>query len=116
MGKTAALLQCAMLLGARAAGAADSDRQRIRDIGADLGLAFQIIDDLLDETSVSETLGKTAGKDRQAGKATWPAVHGQSRSRRDAARLIDQAIRGLRSWPGHDKLVWLSQFLQRRVS
>jgi geranylgeranyl diphosphate synthase type II len=115
MGKTAALLRCSMLLGARVAAASSEQIERVARIGTDLGLAFQIIDDLLDETAASETLGKTAGKDREAGKATWPAVHGLEKSRQDAARKIDNAVQGLRSWPRHDKLVWLSQYLQQRV-
>jgi len=114
--KTAALLQCSMLLGARFASASEEDMQRVRDIGLKLGLAFQIIDDLLDETSASETLGKTAGKDRQAGKLTWTAVHGQEASRVRAAELVGSATEALRHWRGHEKLVWLADYLHRRVA
>jgi geranylgeranyl diphosphate synthase type II len=55
--------------------------------GAQLGLAFQIIDDILDVTQSSKKLGKSAGKDAAAGKATYPAVFGLEKSRREAARL-----------------------------
>jgi farnesyl diphosphate synthase len=114
--KTAALLQCAMVLGARVAAASAPDLQRIRDIGLDLGLAFQIIDDLLDETSASATLGKTAGKDRQVGKLTWPAVHGQRASQQRATQLVETATEALRHWQRHEKLVWLATYLHHRVA
>ena len=114
--KTAALLQCSMVLGARIAAVPAEDVRRISDIGLNLGLAFQIIDDLLDETSASETLGKTAGKDRQAGKLTWPAVHGQQASRQRATQLVETAIQGLSHWQRHQKLVWLAGYLHQRVT
>jgi geranylgeranyl diphosphate synthase type II len=64
---------------------------RLRTFGEKAGLAFQIVDDILDVTQSSEQLGKTAGKDTAAIKATWPAVYGLERSRRDAAELIADA-------------------------
>lgn len=68
---------------------------RLRRFGENAGLAFQIIDDVLDMTQTSAQLGKTAGKDTASDKATWPAVFGIERSRRDAATLIADAFSAL---------------------
>ena len=68
---------------------------RVREFGEKAGLAFQIVDDVLDMTQSSEQLGKTAGKDTASVKATWPAVYGLERSRRDAAELIADAFAAL---------------------
>ena len=68
---------------------------RLRTFGEKAGLAFQIVDDVLDMTQTSEQLGKTAGKDTATEKATWPAVFGIEQSRRDAAQLIADAFAAL---------------------
>jgi geranylgeranyl diphosphate synthase type II len=68
---------------------------RIREFGEKAGLAFQIVDDVLDMTQSSEELGKTAGKDAASVKATWPAVYGIEQSRHDAAELIADAFAAL---------------------
>jgi geranylgeranyl diphosphate synthase, type II len=68
----------------------------ISDFGSALGLAFQVIDDILDVTQTSEKLGKSAGKDVAAHKATYPSVLGLERSRAEAARLTRQAHGALR--------------------
>jgi geranylgeranyl diphosphate synthase type II len=68
---------------------------RLRTFGEKAGLAFQIVDDILDVTQSSEQLGKTAGKDTAAVKATWPAVYGLEQSRHDAAELIADAFAAL---------------------
>ena len=65
---------------------------RLRTFGENAGLAFQIVDDVLDMTQSSKELGKTAGKDAATVKATWPAVFGIEQSRRDAAQLIADAF------------------------
>ena len=69
--------------------------ERLRTFGEKAGLAFQIVDDILDVTQSSEQLGKTAGKDTAAIKATWPAVFGIEQSRHDAAELIADAFAAL---------------------
>jgi len=69
--------------------------ERLRTFGEKAGLAFQIVDDILDVTQSSEQLGKTAGKDTAATKATWPAVFGIEQSRHDAAELIADAFAAL---------------------
>ncbi|HEY5055958.1 MAG TPA: farnesyl diphosphate synthase [Acidobacteriaceae bacterium] len=68
---------------------------RIREFGEKAGLAFQIVDDVLDMTQSSRELGKTAGKDAASVKATWPAVYGIEQSRHDAAELIADAFAAL---------------------
>jgi geranylgeranyl diphosphate synthase type II len=67
----------------------------LRTFGEDAGLAFQIVDDILDMTQTSAELGKTAGKDTATDKATWPAVHGIEQSRHDAAELIADGFAAL---------------------
>ncbi|HEU5342376.1 farnesyl diphosphate synthase [Edaphobacter sp.] len=69
--------------------------QRLRTFGEKAGLAFQIVDDVLDMTQSSEELGKTAGKDTASVKATWPAVYGIDRSLKDAEELIADAFTAL---------------------
>jgi geranylgeranyl diphosphate synthase type II len=73
----------------------DSTLARIREFGEKAGLAFQIVDDILDMTQSSEELGKTAGKDTASLKATWPAVFGIEQSLRDASQLIADAFAAL---------------------
>ncbi|NUN50836.1 MAG: polyprenyl synthetase family protein [Candidatus Brocadiae bacterium] len=93
--KTAALLRAAVQAGA-ICGRADSGTYRtLTQFGENLGLAFQIADDVLDCTASTAQLGKTAGKDAASGKTTYPAVFGLERSRREAARLAARARRAL---------------------
>ncbi|MCH2060176.1 MAG: polyprenyl synthetase family protein [Verrucomicrobiales bacterium] len=94
--KTAALLTCSLRLGAMAAGASQGKMDSLSQFGKSTGLAFQIIDDILDITQSSEKLGKSAGKDLATEKATYPAVHGLEKSRREAARLTADAIAALK--------------------
>jgi geranylgeranyl diphosphate synthase type II len=86
-GKTAALLTCCTRLGGMSAGGSATQLDALTRFGRSLGLAFQVIDDILDVTQTSETLGKTAGKDIAAGKATYPSILGLDASRAEAARL-----------------------------
>ena len=89
--KTAALLTASIRLGAMSANAPATKLQALTDFGQALGLAFQVIDDILDVTQTSEKLGKSAGKDVAAQKATYPAVFGLERSRAEAQRLTQAA-------------------------
>jgi geranylgeranyl diphosphate synthase type II len=89
--KTAALLTASVRLGAMAANATTKQLAAITAFGRALGLAFQVIDDILDVTQTSEKLGKSAGKDLAAQKATYPAVIGLEKSRTEARRLTRQA-------------------------
>jgi geranylgeranyl diphosphate synthase type II len=93
--KTAAILTTAVRLGAMSANADPKQLSAITKFGHALGLAFQIIDDILDVTQTSEKLGKSAGKDIAAKKATYPAVIGLDQSRTEAKRLTKQAHNAL---------------------
>jgi geranylgeranyl diphosphate synthase type II len=89
--KTAAILTASVRLGAMSANADAKKRAAITKFGRALGLAFQIVDDILDVTQTTEKLGKSAGKDVAAKKATYPAVIGLEASRAEAHRLTKQA-------------------------
>ena len=89
--KTAALITASVVSGGMYAGAAAADVDRLRTYGQSIGLAFQIVDDVLDVTQTSEQLGKTAGKDTAAEKATYPALFGVEESIRKADGLVDRA-------------------------
>jgi geranylgeranyl diphosphate synthase type II len=93
--KTGALIRVSVVAGGVYAGATAEDVARLDLFGRKAGLAFQIADDVLDMTQDSAALGKTAGKDVAAEKATWPAVFGIEQSERDAARLIEEAFAAL---------------------
>jgi geranylgeranyl diphosphate synthase type II len=94
--KTAAILTTSVRLGAMSANASPKQLSAITKFGRALGLAFQVIDDILDVTQTSEKLGKSAGKDIAAQKATYPAVIGLDKSRAEAKRLTKQAHDALR--------------------
>ncbi|MBW4657384.1 MAG: polyprenyl synthetase family protein [Drouetiella hepatica Uher 2000/2452] len=89
--KTGALLEASVVCGAILANAPDPDLQRLSRYAQNIGLAFQIIDDVLDITATQEELGKTAGKDLQAQKATYPSFWGIDESRRQANQLVLEA-------------------------
>jgi geranylgeranyl diphosphate synthase type II len=91
MHKTAALIRVSLRAGARLAGGTEAQVAAISDAGARLGLAFQIVDDILDVEGNLAELGKTAGSDERKKKVTYPAFHGVEASRRRARTLIDDA-------------------------
>ncbi|HEX5214654.1 MAG TPA: polyprenyl synthetase family protein, partial [Vicinamibacterales bacterium] len=93
--KTGALIRAACALGAILTGAADATVAAVDDYARDLGLAFQIVDDVLDVEGSKEALGKTAGKDAAAGKLTYVSLYGIDGSRRRAAECTDRAIAAL---------------------
>jgi geranylgeranyl diphosphate synthase type II len=93
--KTGALLRASGVAGAIMAGADEAAIDAVTEYGSQIGLAFQIVDDILDVEGASAVLGKTAGKDAAAGKATYPALHGITESRRHAAACIDAALAAL---------------------
>jgi geranylgeranyl diphosphate synthase type II len=98
--KTSALLCCSVRLGAMSANCTPAQLKALTDFGYHVGLAFQIIDDILDVTQTSEQLGKTAGKDTAAQKATYPAIIGLEKSRQIASRLTDRAFAALKPFRG----------------
>jgi geranylgeranyl diphosphate synthase type II len=100
LNKTAAMIEASLAMGGLCAGALESEVATLREAGRELGLAFQIVDDILDATSDTATLGKTAGKDARAGKATYVSVHGIEAARSLARGRSDSAIAALRRLPG----------------
>ena len=94
--KTAALLTTSLRLGAMTANATPAKLQALTLFGHALGLAFQVIDDILDVTQSTEMLGKTAGKDQAVEKSTYPAILGLDASRKEAARLTKAAMDALK--------------------
>lgn len=94
--KTAALLTTSLRLGAMCANATPAKLEALTKFGYNLGLAFQVIDDILDVTQSTEVLGKTAGKDLAVEKTTYPSVLGLAASRREAAKLTTAAMDALK--------------------
>lgn len=93
--KTAALICGSIVAGAIAGGAGDEDVARLRRFGEQIGWAFQVVDDILDVSESSVSLGKTAGKDQAQQKATYPALYGLEKSRAIATELETKALREL---------------------
>ncbi|MDJ0727337.1 MAG: polyprenyl synthetase family protein [Prochloraceae cyanobacterium] len=96
--KTGALLEASVLSGAILAGAKDEQIEQLTEYAKNIGLAFQIVDDILDITATKEELGKTAGKDLQAQKATFPSIWGLEESQAQARKLVESAIEQLNSF------------------
>ena len=96
--KTGALLTASVVTGGMYAGAHESQVQSLRDFGVNIGLAFQIVDDVLDVTQTSEQLGKTAGKDTASEKMTYPALFGIDASIKKADELVAKANAALNSF------------------
>jgi geranylgeranyl pyrophosphate synthase len=116
LNKTAAMIEAALVMGGLTAGASDAVIATLRDAGRNIGLAFQIIDDVLDATSDSATLGKTPGKDAQSGKTTYVKLYGLEKSRQIARERTDAAIRALKALPGDSRfLVALVDSMATRV-
>jgi geranylgeranyl diphosphate synthase type II len=113
--KTSALLCCSVRLGGMSANCTPRQLAALTRFGYHVGLAFQIIDDILDVTQTSEKLGKTAGKDTAAQKATYPAIVGLEESRRLAEQLTQRAFAALAAFPGRAQaLTALAEYLLRR--
>jgi geranylgeranyl diphosphate synthase, type II len=113
--KTGALIRVSVVAGGVYAGASAEDVARLDRFGRKAGLAFQIVDDVLDMTADSAQLGKTAGKDQATEKATWPAVYGIEQSRRDAAQLIEEAFAALAPYGSRaDGLKSVARYLVER--
>ncbi len=118
--KTGALLRASVLSGALVAGAPEPLLEALRTYARGIGLAFQIIDDILDVTASSEVLGKTAGKDLAADKTTYPKLLGLEESRRRAEALVAEAKQALAPWASGDSgeraapLLALADFITSR--
>ena len=113
--KTAALITASVVTGGIYAGATAEDIARLRTYGQSIGLAFQIVDDVLDLTQTSEQLGKTAGKDAAAEKATYPALYGIDESILKADALIERACAELSPYgKAASTLIELAHYLAER--
>jgi geranylgeranyl diphosphate synthase type II len=113
--KTGALIRVSVVSGGVYAGATADDVARLDRFGRKAGLAFQIVDDVLDVTADSAQLGKTAGKDQATEKATWPSVYGVEQSQRDAAQLIEEAFAALEPYGSRaDGLKSVARYLVER--
>lgn len=93
--KTAALIEASLVIGAQLANASNEDIKKIEAYGKSIGLAFQIVDDILDIVSTTEVLGKDAGSDVASGKATYPALVGLENSRKKALELYEDSLKQL---------------------
>ena len=113
--KTSALLTCSVRLGGMSANATPRQLQALTVFGHHVGLAFQVIDDILDVTLSSEQLGKTAGKDAAVQKATYPSIVGLAKSRKIAADLTAKAYAALKPFKGQAvALEALADYLLKR--
>lgn len=116
LGKTAALIMAAVRLGGMTAACSDEELEALTVYGRNLGLAFQIIDDILDITSTPEVMGKSIGKDANAQKATYPAVIGMERAREEARELTISGREALNVFPEERRanLLAISDYLLNR--
>jgi geranylgeranyl diphosphate synthase type II len=115
--KTAAMIVLPLRLGAMVANASIVQLKAMTKFGQALGLAFQILDDILDVTATSEQLGKSAGKDLKASKATYPAMIGLEASRKEAARLTKKAHAALKVFASRgERLAQLANDLLGRTA
>jgi geranylgeranyl diphosphate synthase type II len=113
--KTSALLCCSVRLGGMSANCSEAQLKSLTDFGYNVGLAFQIIDDILDITQTTEQLGKTAGKDTKARKATYPSIVGLEKSRDIALKLTNKAFNALKTFKGKaEALEALAAYLLQR--
>jgi geranylgeranyl diphosphate synthase type II len=115
--KTGALIRVSVVSGGIFAGATPEQVARLEIFGRKAGLAFQIVDDVLDVTQDSAQLGKTAGKDLNSEKTTWPAVFGLEQSLKDADQLVAEAFEAIEPLgPSAEGLKALARFLVERKS
>lgn len=113
--KTGALIAASCEVGGILGGGTGKQRTALRSFGARVGLAFQIVDDVLNEVSTGEKLGKAVGSDRDRRKATYPALLGVSGAKREAERLIDAAIEGLEATKLTEALAELARYSVTRL-
>lgn len=114
--KTGAMIEASFVMGGLCGGANPAQIRVLRDIGKHVGLTFQIVDDILDVTSTSATLGKTAGKDLKVDKTTYVKVHGLEVARKKAHSETKAAIRKLLRLPGNPSfLIELVRNMETRI-
>lgn len=117
MNKTAALIRSSVTIGAHLAGADDDDMPLFSKFGSNIGLAFQVIDDILDIEGTTEELGKPKGSDMEKKKMTYPSVYGIEQSRAIAGELISSAGASIRKIKGNPQnLIAIADYLLARTS
>jgi geranylgeranyl diphosphate synthase, type II len=115
LNKTAAMIEASLAMGGVCGGADPATLDALRGAGRLLGLAFQVVDDILDATADTATLGKTAGKDARSGKATYVSLHGLDGARSIASTLSRDAVAAFRALPGDPSfLAALAEHLLKR--
>jgi geranylgeranyl diphosphate synthase type II len=117
MNKTAVFIRACVRAGAMLAGAPPDAIEKLSVYGDNVGLAFQVIDDILDEEGTTEQIGKDAGSDREKGKVTFPSVVGMAESKKYARELIDKAKSSLAFLGGKAAVLsGLADFIRVRIS
>lgn len=115
--KTSALIECSMLIGAILGGASKEELMRIEQIASDVGLAFQIQDDILDVTSSLEVLGKPIGSDEKNSKTTYVTLEGLEKSQRDVKIISDRALENLRELKlNHRENLFLEEIIRKLIT
>jgi geranylgeranyl diphosphate synthase type II len=112
--KTGALIEASCQVGAIAAGISLEHMRIIREYGCKIGLAFQIIDDILDITGKKEKIGKTVGKDTEQNKITYPRIFGLAKAEEKASCLIEEACQAIASIANNEHLTALARFVHER--
>ena len=114
--RTAALIEASLVIGAQLAHASDDAVKKVEAYGKAIGLAFQIVDDILDIVSTTEVLGKDAGSDIASGKATYPALIGLENSRKKAQELYENSLQQLEGLQGDTTILKaIAAFIITRV-
>ena len=112
--KTAALMECAMMIGAALAGASQPDIGKMERAASNIGIAFQIQDDILDITSTTEVLGKPVGSDEKNHKLTYVTLHGIEESKQQVKELSEEAVEILRSF--ETKNEFLTELVEQLIN
>ncbi len=103
--KTGALIEASMLIGATLAGAQKAEKEKISMIASDIGYAFQIQDDILDETGTAEELGKPIGSDKEQNKSTYVTIHGLEKAKMDVVFYTERALSNLNSFENKNQFL-----------
>lgn len=112
--KTGALIEASFMIGAILAGAAADEVETLKEAALNIGMAFQIRDDILDVTSTNEELGKNVGSDEEEGKVTWLTYFGLEQSEEDVKEYTEKAVEDVRKLGGHEFLEELLRYLVDR--
>jgi geranylgeranyl diphosphate synthase type II len=112
--KTGALIRCCLVLGGLSAGTDETTLKALADYGEKVGLAFQVVDDILDVTATTEEMGKDQGSDAQRGKITYPGLFGLDGARERAFKLVDDAKNAVSHIDTTDRLAGIADFVLLR--